>query len=304
MFYHIYRWAGFYVAYLVLPRVPVFPCSAARQSLFIVTGEVLDTRALDPSAYDIERELRHCHSRLLVPKLREYALDKGYGWMDATPNMTKWFEVEFHTKNIWEEKLPWKPNWFKIDALFAAMNHPSSRGFDWLMWVDSDVLIMETDVRLDCILQHANPNHLIILQRELSTFFNSGFFFIRNTDAGRAFLEPWRQKRVRFYKDQRALNTICNSAALAARYPDDKELARSAHAGQGPECPFLWALPDRTLFSESNYYFYGDFSIHFLSLDRPEKCRCVTQLLKTGGLIRGPLSSWVGMDCTSLSNSC
>lgn len=111
--------------------------------------------------------------------------------------------------------------WAKIDLV----EHYLRMGYDWVVWTDLDVLLMNFDIRLETFLEDANEDSHFVGVLECGRFTDAsfhasvraGFFMIRNSPLGFSFLSYWKSLKKQFLNDplldQAALSEIVREDA-------------------------------------------------------------------------------------------
>ena len=92
--------------------------------------------------------------------------------------------------------------WSKIRALQLHLNH-----YDWLMWTDADSLIMNSNIKLESLI---DPTYDLIISCQADGTINTGSFIIKNSNWSRALLKkiydqtecihhPWWEQQALIY---------------------------------------------------------------------------------------------------------
>lgn len=132
--------------------------------------------------------------------------------------------------------------WAKVDVLKKHL-----RDFDWLVWIDSDVLIMNFKQRLETFIpRHSDID--IVITADMSGI-NAGILFWRNSPSGHEILDKWAKMASSDRDEQKEL------AILIETEPNIAERTRIL-----PLCAFNSYLILNTL---TTRYEYGDFAVHF-----------------------------------------
>ncbi len=80
------------------------------------------------------------------------------------------------------------PAWSKIPAF---QQHISSEKYDWLVWIDDDMIITNPEIKLEIFIEKYGENKNFIVQTDhyYGSTANTGIFFLRKCDWGNAFLK-------------------------------------------------------------------------------------------------------------------
>lgn len=132
--------------------------------------------------------------------------------------------------------------WAKVDVLRKYL-----RDFHWLLWIDSDVLIMNFKQRLETFIPTDSDIDIVISSDRGGI--NAGIFLWRNSESGHAILEKWAQLASSDVDEQEKL------AFLVETEPKITKRTRIV-----PLCAFNSYLTSNTL---TTRYEYGDFAVHF-----------------------------------------
>ena len=172
--------------------------------------------------------------------------------------------------------------WSKL----IAVEHYLTEGiFDYIVYIDMDIVIMNFEVRLESFISAASEltgtsSADIIMTKDWGGL-NTGVWFAKNTSWTKEFLlEAWNQKELLkkysrngrkhpFEYEQRAFHYLTDSNVWRLRalpkYPGNSS-AILAHIAVLPQCafnsyslhPFYWKGK-----RETSHYIPGDFLIHF-----------------------------------------
>lgn len=122
--------------------------------------------------------------QISFPNHQRYALKHNYLWKDAS--------------DLVDPARP--PAWSKIRAVQSLLTesiHPAAvtstkttRRCDWVLWLDADVLIMNSSIRLHDLLP-SNPETMLIATHDRKYTVNSGVWLLRNSEWSRKFLSDW-----------------------------------------------------------------------------------------------------------------
>lgn len=147
------------------------------------------TDAKSPSAYQRMircRDFDDLALQVTFPNLQQYADKHGYRFVDSS--------------HLIDTSRP--PAWSKIKAVQALLRGGSSNSnkqCEWVMWLDADILIMNSNILLESILP--SPNHSnnkdaktvidLIVTYDRKYTANSGAWLIRNSQWSIQFLNDW-----------------------------------------------------------------------------------------------------------------
>lgn len=167
--------------------------------------------------------------------------------------------------------------WSKL----LAMEHYFATGmYDYLMFLDMDTIIMNSNLKLESFVEASGGSYDIIMTEDENGL-NSGVFLARNSPWTRWFLRTaWEQEQLvpplsatgqrhPFRWEQRAFHFMTNSPTWqAAKLPpfEGYEAVRDGHFYILPQCAFnSYILHPLDFYSdrEKSQYAPGDFLIHF-----------------------------------------
>jgi hypothetical protein len=132
--------------------------------------------------------------------------------------------------------------WAKLDVLKKHLIM-----FDWLVWIDSDLLIMNFNIRLETFLPRNMDIDLVITADESGI--NAGLFLWRNSPSGHNLLNRWARMMTSNTHEQKQLAMLIASEASIRR-----------RTRVLPLCAFNSRLTDNQL---TTRFEYGDFAVHF-----------------------------------------
>lgn len=133
--------------------------------------------------------------------------------------------------------------WAKVDALKKHL-----KDFEWLVWIDSDLLIMNFNRRLETFLPSNNYIDVVIATDKLGI--NAGIFMWRNSPSGHEILERWSSMATSSVHEQKQLSSLLEK---------DVKIARQVQIL--PLCAFNSYMIANRL---TTRYEYGDFAVHFV----------------------------------------
>ncbi len=153
---------------------------------------------------------------LTKPNHADYAARHGYTYWPRTGRIsgTQFFDPNAK-KRVWRLGLYWQ----KI----AAMEQALEREYDWVMWVDADVVFTNPNVKIESIIERYGNDKDLIVATDLwlgrHDQINSGVFLVRNSPGGRKLIADiaslYTKYKNRRTPEQQALqDTILNENGL------------------------------------------------------------------------------------------
>lgn len=143
-----------------------------------------------------------------------------------------------------------KTHWSKVIAL---SNHLEE--YDWLFWLDSDALIMNTDIRLESLI---DDQFDLIIARDCNGYVNTGSFLIKNSPWSKEFLVQWYDEK---YKN--GFGRFQDNGAFIDLYDNSSDIRDHIKV----------VLPPRVMnsylgckYKMDGVYQPGDFILHFAGL--------------------------------------
>ena len=158
------------------------------------------------------------------------------------------FDFIYEDKTLCEER---HQSWSKILLLERELE----KDYDYVIWIDDDILIMNYDIDFRDIITGYNPENILIDDNENMYGYkiNCGMFVCKNNETTKHLLkEVWDNAKPEHYFDGVWENDTMNEYSVKYKI-----------------------IPHRTFQSFSHLYEKGDFSIHFagLSMDKRIKMR-------------------------------
>ena len=87
------------------------------------------------------------------------------------------------------------PAWSKIRAVESMLDlQQQQQQCDWILWLDADVVIMNSTIPLETLIP-TDPNVHLIVTADRRFTANSGVWLLRNSDWSRQFLRDWWNSR-------------------------------------------------------------------------------------------------------------
>lgn len=172
----------------------------------------------------------------------------------------------FNASNLIDIQRP--PSWSKILAVQSAFN----ANCDWVFWMDSDSLIMNSNILIENVLP-TNPSADLIITKDV-TGCNAGMWILRNSPWAHDFLNDWWSMTdfMRPPGDTKSGDNDALKSYMSHLSDFDK------HVLVAPQCAFnsyLWIPGVKSWIRyvwnrkivEDGLYLKGDFLIHFAGVD-------------------------------------
>ena len=186
-----------------------------------------------------------------------------------------------------------------MEYLYDVMRNYSD--LQWIFWMDTDALFMNTEIRLSQLLFDVTENDVIVIAADAEGL-NAGTFLIRNNELGRRFLRKWLEKHRVFLYEQQALSDMYNDAVRESGQDchlteeEDYKHPSGVKACIDRKAPGFHMLKLCAMGSWGGlewkhghgyylegFYMYGDFIVHFAGNDKPTKVRLM-KLAEDNGL--------------------
>ena len=172
------------------------------------------------------------------------------------------------------------PAWSKLEII---LNIFEKQAFDWVLWVDSDAVIKNKEIKVEELIDN---DFDLILSKDGYTY-NSGVFLIRNTESSKKFLEeclakeefighPWEEQAaiVDFLENNKDLRVYALPQRLLNSYSEKPSLEGWYTQVSGKS--YYW---DKNR-GDLGTYREGDFIIHFAGLTADEKALSIQEHLR------------------------
>jgi hypothetical protein len=181
------------------------------------------------------------------------------------------------------------PAWSKIRAVQYLLDAPES--CDWVLWMDADTVIMNSNIRIEDFLP-ADPTKDLIVVSDKNGGYNSGVFLFRNSKWSKEFLDEWWN--MNDFVRPPGLSLSGDNAALKAllRTMEERNIFKD-HVLAPPRCTinsfahFLTLgesmyvmdhLTEQDWYYDNEHYHKGDFIAHIPGFDN--KAECLKLLLR------------------------
>jgi len=129
--------------------------------------------------------------------------------------------------------------WAKVDMIEKHI-----RDFDWIVWMDSDVLIMNFGIKLETFLDTKSE---VVIAKD-NRGLNAGIFFLRNSENIDRLLRVWKSQASKDIDEQEVLASLLQSENFS-------EIVKYM-----PQCAFNSYIITTKFMAR---YEYGDFAVHF-----------------------------------------
>jgi galactosyl transferase GMA12/MNN10 family len=181
------------------------------------------------------------------------------------------------------------PAWSKIRAVQALLD--GSERCDWVLWMDADTVIMNSNARIENFLP-ADPTKDLLVASDKGGGYNSGVFFFRNSDWSKQFLDEWwnmkdfvRPPGFSLSGDNNAMKALLKTLEDRGSFHDHvlspprctfNSFAKFLTLGQSIE--IMDHLTEQDWYFDSEHYHKGDFIAHIAGVDN--KAECLKLLLR------------------------
>jgi hypothetical protein len=176
------------------------------------------------------------------------------------------------------------PAWSKIRAVQRLLNDPEY-DCEWVVWLDSDTLVMNSNVKLESLLPADESANLVITE-DHSFLFSSGVWMMRKSEWSLKFLEEWWNSKG--YVRSAGLSLSGDNAAfghLVQQRVNNDQKSGTQHILVPPRCnlnSFAVFLTETQLlavqdpqklklapwFMSDQFYHHGDFIAHAAGVDQ------------------------------------
>jgi hypothetical protein len=176
------------------------------------------------------------------------------------------------------------PAWSKIRAVQRLLTDPEY-DCDWVVWLDSDTLVMNSNIKLESLIPSDKSADLVITE-DRSFVFSSGVWMMRKSEWSLTFLEEWWNSKG--YVRSAGLSLSGDNAAfghLVQQRVSKDQKAGAQHILVPPRCnlnSFAVFLTEKQLlavqdpaelklakyYMSDQFYHHGDFIAHAAGVDR------------------------------------
>jgi hypothetical protein len=208
-----------------------------------------------------------------LPNMRRYAQIHGYTFLDPDTSLLD---------------LSRPPAWSKIKAVQSALNTNQCR---YVLWLDADVVITNSTIRLEQIIPHPNPNDInhnndnpknitsmdLLVTSDRRFTANSGVWIISNSTWSRSFLDQWWN--MRNYVRSKGLSLSGDNDAFGAlirqyQQPQHHVHMLPARCHLNSFGVFVPSYSPPSQFQEhvgsTDFYHAGDFIAHASGIDQKD----------------------------------
>jgi hypothetical protein len=176
------------------------------------------------------------------------------------------------------------PAWSKIKAVKRLFTDPAY-DCDWVVWLDSDTLVMNSNIKLESLIPADESANLVITE-DHSFMFSSGVWMMRKSEWSVKFLEEWWNSKG--YVRSAGLSLSGDNAAfghLVQQRVNSDQKSGTQHILVPPRCnlnSFAVFLTDTQLlalqdpeklklapwYMSDKFYHQGDFIVHAAGVDQ------------------------------------
>jgi hypothetical protein len=241
------------------------PCASvprdSSRSFTIVSGSTLPASSDGDRSYELD----------MLVHLAQYAALHGYRFVNASDEM-----IALHRARTTAV------HWLKPRVIANALDRADDGA--WVVWFDTDLLITNTAVTLEALVNDAPPATLLVWSRD-NEGLNAGALFWRANNASRRLARDWLAEESRGAPtDQKGLRVaMLRRAGIAhfedARFADHGYTPRNltlAGFHEAPACRFNAVL---SLHSPA-VWLRGDFAIHMYAWSAVRKKWCLRQMAR------------------------
>jgi len=218
------------------------------------------------------RDFDSLATSIAFPNFRNYAKKHGYRFVDSS--------------SLIDTSRP--PAWSKILAVQALLSDPH-HPCEWVWWLDADIVIMNSNIRLESLLPRVTSNDSpidLIATFDRKFTVNSGSWLLRNSDWSKQFLHHWYYG----YKNwvRRSGFSLSGDNAAFGNYVESllRNPKESLHIRRPARCTLnsfgvfmtqteldqitegTLQLQDQPWYLSENFYHKGDFLVHASGIDQ------------------------------------
>jgi len=211
------------------------------------------------------------------PNFRRYADRQGYRFFDASA--------------LIDPTRP--PAWSKILAvqnLLKLRSKEGERACDWVFWLDADILIMNSTIRLESLLPGSSTGIDLVVTHDRKFTANSGAWMVRNSEWSLRFLDEWwdmkgwvRRPGLSLSGDNAAFGHVIDGRLF--RYDSGGEHGGNSKIAMPGRCNFNsfgvfmtrsnlemiqkdGSYEGQEWYRSDKFYHWGDFIVHASGIDQ------------------------------------
>jgi hypothetical protein len=251
----------------------------------ITTPNICMTTLTDRQSASWYQRLIRCRdfdalAQLTLVNHQAYALKHGYYWKDSS--------------HLLDASRP--PAWSKIKAVQALLEASTSTSMplcDWVLWLDADVLIMNSHIKLEDHLIPSDPQTMLVAGWDRKFTVNSGVWLIRNSAWSHKFLEQWwnlkewvRRPGMSLSGDNAAFGHLVDQVMLSSEPTTTRVIQVPARCNLNSFGVFLteaehdqastttglsaWT-EQQDWYRSDKFYHKGDFIVHASGIDKKKE---------------------------------
>lgn len=145
----------------------------------------------------------------------------------ATPDMDQLTDITWPNKSEYCQKYGYhgilqKQTWpyLGFDKIIMIKQILESNRYEWILWVDNDVLFTNFDKKIEEIIEANNDSHFIICA-DYGGAVNAGVFLVKNSDKGKEYIQHLAEKMYELAPINKFLFGE-EQTAICATYKDEK----------------------------------------------------------------------------------
>lgn len=213
----------------------------------------------------IQQSDRDSILEITQPVIQKYCEKNGYGYCKVENKKTAG---------------PHSALWNKFLAIISEIDTQSeNRDYDWFIWIDDDILIMNSDISLEMFVSQ-NPDTYFKFSQFAKGYFHSGIFGVRNELLSSIMFGNFYIEKQFFSKEY---NVLSGEEKALCEFFTRKNVIK--FVDDSVDSAILFTYPSdiqlyREIISSSNnmhHFKHGDFMIHPMGLTTEAK----RSLLKT-----------------------
>lgn len=175
--------------------------------------------------------------------------------------------------------------WSKLKII---LNIFEKQTFDWVLWTDSDAVILNEDVKVENLIDDSVD---LVITKDCFSY-NSGVFLIKNTENSKKFLLECLQKDqflTHPWKEQAAIVEVLESSSPIVKVKTIPQRTLNSYLPQEDRTGWFTNVNDKTYYwdkeaDKSGEYKDGDFIIHYAGIPEAKRSKLILSKLKKSKL--------------------